>query len=375
MTRILLMSPTATPGGAERALAGLARELPEFGYEPQAALLESGPLAGWLTDAGCPVVTMGAGRTRELHRTAATVARLARLSRSSGASVVVSSQSKGHVLGGTAAALSRRPGVWWQHGIPDRSSIELVAGRIPAAVVVCGSRAAAEAQGRMTRQAVVRKVHPGTDIAAVASHRGRGAAVRAALGWQGHPVVGIVGRLQPWKGQETFLRAAALVARDYPDARFLVVGGAILGREGAYPEELERLTAALGIRDRVHFAGHREDVWDWCDSLDVVVHASTGEPFGLVVVEAMALRKPLVAAADGGPLEIVEEGVSGLLARPGDPEALAAAVSRLLRHPDLAETLAAGAELRARHFSTERMASEFATILDGILGRNRAGAA
>src|SRR5205085_12154807 len=137
--------------------------------------------------------------------TAATVPRLARLIRSSDAAVVVSSHSKGHVLGGTAAALSRIPGVWWQHQIPDRSSIELVARHVPAAAVVCASQAAATAQARVTRPARVCKVHPGTDIAAVAAHRGHGRTVRTALGWQEHPLVGIVGRLQPSKGQETFL--------------------------------------------------------------------------------------------------------------------------------------------------------------------------
>lgn len=370
MTNVLLLSPTASAGGSERALADLARALPQFGYEPRAVLLEPGPLEGWLADAGCPVVTMPAGRTRELHRTAATVAGLVRLTRKSGAAVVLSSQSKAHVLGGTAAALSRTPGIWWQHVIPDRSSIERVAARVPAAAVVCGSQAAVTAQARITRRAWVRKVHPGTDIAAVAAHRGRGAAVRAALGWRGHPLVGIVGRLQPWKGQQTFLRAAKLVTREHPDARFLIVGGAILGREGSYPEDLERLASELGIRDRVHFSGHREDVWDWCDALDIVVHASTGEPFGLVIVEAMALRKPVIAAADGGPLEIVEDGVSGLLIRPGEPKALAAAVARLLREPGLAEKLAARAELRAHAFSVERMADGFAGIFDGVLGDN-----
>jgi glycosyltransferase involved in cell wall biosynthesis len=371
MTKVLLLSPTATPGGSERALAGLAAALPQFGYEPQAVLLEHGPLEGWLTDAGCPVVTMPTRRTRELHRTAATVARLTRFTRKSGANLVLSSQSKAHVLGGTAAALSRTPGVWWQHVIPGRSSIELLAARVPAAAVVCGSQAAATAQARITRRARVQKVHPGTDIAAVAAHRGQGRAVRQKLGWQGHPLVGIVGRLQPWKGQETFLRAAALLAREHPGARFLVIGGAILGCEGTYPEDLERLSSELGIRERVHFSGHREDVWDWCDALDIVVHASTGEPFGLVVVEAMALRKPVVAAADAGPLDIVEDGVSGLLTPPRDAVGLAEAVARLLRNPDFAETLAARAELRARDFSIDRMGREFAAVFDGILGESR----
>lgn len=109
--RVLLVSPTGVPGGAERALAGLARRLPAHGCQPRAVLLQRGPLATWLEDAGCPVEVIDAGRTRHLHRTAGVIRRLAALAAE--ADVVVSNQSKGHVYGGLAAGWARRPAVWW----------------------------------------------------------------------------------------------------------------------------------------------------------------------------------------------------------------------------------------------------------------------
>lgn len=372
MRPVALIAPSGTAGGSERAFAALVRKLPSAGFAPTAILLERGPLERWLGEAGCPTVFVPADRTRYLHKTAATLLRIHRVLQRTKAEVVVSNQSKGHVLGGSAALMSRTPSIWWQQGIPEASRIELVAARVPAVAVVCSSDAALEAQRRITPRRCIRKVQLGTEIDEVAAHRGRGRALRAELGWNdGRPVVGIVGRLEPWKGQEVFLRAAALVA-DHADVQFAVIGGAVHGREGSYPDDLVALAEELGIFERVHFTGHRLDVWDWCDALDVVVHASFGEPFGLVVVEAMVLAKPVIAAADAGPLEIIENGVSGLLTRPGDHRELAAAIRHLLENPELAANLGAQAAQRACAFSAERMAQGFADVIEGVLlsGRN-----
>ena len=174
------------------------------------------------------------------------------------------------------------------------------------------------------------KIHPGVPVAEIALRRGDGASVRRLLVPEGGPLVGIVGRLDRWKGQDVFLRAASLVARRRPDARFAVVGGALIGYEGSYPDDLERLAAELGLADRVHFAGHQDDPYPWLDALDVAVLASEAEPFGLVVVEAMVLGTPVVATAPGGPEEIVEHGRSGLLVPSGAHEELATAILRVL---------------------------------------------
>ncbi len=364
MTRVLLVSPSSVPGGAERALVGLAQHLPVEGIDVEAVLLQSGPLEQWLSDVGCAVTVLPAGRTRQLHRTAVTVARVAVAARL--CDVVVSNQSKGHVYGGLAAAVARRPAIWWQHGTPERSPIELLAGRVPAAAVVAGSASSVEAQRRLTPRRRVELVAPGSDVLGTGRRAGSGASVRAEHGWGRCQLVGIVGRLQEWKGQEVFLRAAALVADIDPDVRFLVVGGAILGWEGNYPERLERLARQLGVEERVFFAGHQDDVYPWIDALDVVVHASFGEPFGLVLVEAMALGKPLVATGQGGPSDIVEDGISGLLVPPGDHEAMAQAVAGLLVDPERRARMGACAAERARRFDSSATAARFAELLSEV---------
>lgn len=361
---VLLVSPGAVPGGAERGLLGLARRLPEFGYEPRVVLLQRGPFEEWLADVGVDVEIFAMRRTRHLHRTLAIVWQLRR--RFASALAVIADQSKGHAIAGTAAAMARTPCIWWQHAVPSRHSlIELTAATVPSAALVCSTEQASAAQRRLTPRRRVEVIPPGIEIARVREQAGSGHDLRARNGWEG-PVVGIVARLQPWKGQELFLRAAPRIASCHPAARFTVVGGAVLGWEGDYPEQLRSLARDLRIADRVTFTGHQGDVYPWFDAIDVAVTASMGEPFGRVTVEAMALGKPVVGVRSGGTAEIIEDGVSGLLVPPDDPAALASAVSSILSDSALRERLSRGGLRRAECFSDTAMVSKFAALLDEV---------
>jgi glycosyltransferase involved in cell wall biosynthesis len=154
------------------------------------------------------------------------------------------------------------------------------------------------------------------------------------------PLLGCVARLAPEKGIDVFLRAAAMVAADVPDARFVVVG------DGTLAQELPRLARHLGIGDRVDFLGHRTDARAVMAGLDVVAVSSLTEGSPLVALEAMAAGVPVVASACGGLPDQIRHGIDGLLVPPGDPVALAGPMVRLIRDPDLARRLAAHAHRR-----------------------------
>jgi len=303
------------------------------------------------------------------------VGRTAHILRQTKSAALISSQSKGHVYGGLAAQIARTPGFFWQQGIPSPSLIERVAAHVPATTIVAGSKAAVDAQRYITPRSQVELVHPGVETEEIAARIGVGKALRRQLGLEDSPLVGIVGRLQPWKGQMIFLQAAAKIAEVRPDVRFLVVGGAILGWEGGYPDDLEMFVRESPmLRDRVQFVGHQADVYPWFDALDVVVHASTNEPFGLVLVEAMALGKPLVATGSGGPLEIVVDGESGVLVPPGNSTVMAQEITRILGDPALSAHLSQGANQAVGLFSARRMAENWASLLEKHVeqGVNRA---
>jgi len=153
------------------------------------------------------------------------------------------------------------------------------------------------------------------------------------------PCFGIVGQLVQWKGHRVFLDAARRVLTAMPHARALIVGDAPSER-AAYRTALEEQAATLGISDRVRFLGFREDVTDLLRLMDVVVHASVfPEPFGRVLVEAMSMKKPVVASMAGGPLEIVEDGSTGFLVPAGDDAAMAGRILELLAAPERARQM------------------------------------
>ena len=122
----------------------------------------------------------------------------------------------------------------------------------------------------------------------------------------------------------------------------------------------------------MRFLGQRRDVADLVGAMDVFLHAAEDEPLGRAVMEAMTLGRPVVAPAAGGPAELIEDGVSGLLVSPGSAEALAHGVLRMLRDPDLAAACGGNAQRRMEaEFCAERMAAETVAIYRGLVGRGQ----
>lgn len=204
---------------------------------------------------------------------------------------------------------------------------------------------------------------PQLDAEAVARYR------RSFAGATGTTLVAHVGRLVAWKGQLEFLRAFARVARHFAGVSALVVGDDSEGLNRGYVEALHRFVADEGLRERVLFTGHIGDIHNVVAAVDVVVHSSTEpEPFGLVVTEAMALGKSVVAASFGATAEIVDDGVNGILADPNDEMALSGAISKLVGDPQLRERLGGEALRKAeREYSIWRYKGALERIYDEVV--------
>lgn len=156
-----------------------------------------------------------------------------------------------------------------------------------------------------------------------------------------HPVVGVVGRLTPFKQQDLFLRAVPQILREVPDARFVIVGAAT-DRERDYEKGLLDLSRRLGLTERVAFLGNRRDAVEIIAELSVLCAPSSREPLGRTILEAQIVGTPVVASNAGGIPEIVEDGLTGLLfPSTGEDSEMefARRVVRLLRKPDLCASL------------------------------------
>jgi glycosyltransferase involved in cell wall biosynthesis len=146
----------------------------------------------------------------------------------------------------------------------------------------------------------------------------------------GAPVIGVVGNVRMWKGQETLVRAMPILKQTFPDIRCILVGDSTEA-DRDYRANLERLCREAGTVENVIFAGFQRNAIDYMELMDVVAHTSVHpEPFGIVTLEAMSRSKPLVSTTIGGPAEVVINGETGLLVEPGKPELLAAAIRELL---------------------------------------------
>jgi glycosyltransferase involved in cell wall biosynthesis len=195
------------------------------------------------------------------------------------------------------------------------------------------------------------------------------AKLRQSLGLVPHqPVAAIVAALRPEKNHELFLRAAARIASDRPEARFLIIG------DGPRRGELERLTAELGIARNVLFLGTRSDVQQILSLASVLVLSSHMEANPVSILEALACARPVVATRVGSIAESVEHGVCGYLVTPGDEVELAARVDELLGQPELARRMGqAGRERVVRNGSLERMVEGYQDLIEGIYSAKCSG--
>jgi glycosyltransferase involved in cell wall biosynthesis len=194
-------------------------------------------------------------------------------------------------------------------------------------------------------------------------------AIRRKLGIpRGKTVVGIVGRLQPWKGQDRFIRAIDELRRRGHDVHGLVVGGNAWDLSPGYEPYLHELVEELDLTSAIDFTGQVANVAAYLRTMDVFVSASEPEPFGIALLEAMALGVPVVAVNAGGPAEIIESGASGILTASGAPNVLANALDPLLSDEKSRNRLGEGGRRRfLKQFTAEQMAISLEESFEDLL--------
>jgi glycosyltransferase involved in cell wall biosynthesis len=376
MVKILYVSAAAERGGLEVVLLTTLRCLDRTRFTPLVVLLDDGPLVRELEDAGATVKVVRSGRVRNLWRGAQAVATISRLIEGTGVNLVHTYSAKAHLYGGIAAARLGIPTLYHLHGVPRPSLgrdgvISLLSVLIPARMTIACSGYVAAEFGRSWRSSrIVAVVHNGVPVQDPVIPDDS-APVREEFGVPiSAPLVVMVSRLQRWKGVHVFLEAAASVARQMPEAHFMVVGGALFALDQDYAAGLHDRVDRLGLAGRVRLVGHRSDVAGFFAAADVVVHASIEpDPFPMVLLEAMAAGKPVIASGLGGPRESVENGVTGLLVPPNNPEHLARAILTLLNDPERMIRMGKAGATRVRErFSAERMVRQLEALYEGMVG-------
>jgi glycosyltransferase involved in cell wall biosynthesis len=334
--RILYVMATADIGGAERATLLFASNHDPGAYKSEILFLNDGPLVREAASLG--LFTHHLGRPLRLSRPyllARAVHDATKTVVGRGIDLVHSCMPYSHLVGGTAAALSGRPSVLFQHG-PVGGVLDQAASLVPTALVLANSLHTAECHRRVALiPARLRTISLATTIAiadseAMAMHP----AINQRLGLAASDlVIGLMARLTPGKGIDFAIGALAPLLRSDPSLKLLIVGGPFRHFFPAYQQELEALAAAERVAGQVIFAGPQPDVRPFLARTDILLSASFSESFGLTLIEGMAAGKAIVASCIGGAAEIIRDGEDGVYFPCGDAEALRRTVAALLADP------------------------------------------
>lgn len=369
--KILQICSARQLGGGEKHLADLANALARRGHDVFAALAPSSPLLAELH--AVPKQNLVELRMRNFLNVASGL-KLARLAREHQIEIIHAHVARDYPL---AAFVSRRAGarlVLTRHVLFPLSGIHRLTLRRTARVIAV-SQAVADGlreQGIFAPDTIV-LIHNGIDVDRFAS------AARAVRGSEAAGQkestskrlrVGMVGHLAPIKGQEDFIRAAAIVCGLRDDVEF-IIAGEDKSRSGEHRQGIERLIAKLDLNQRVRLSSWVDDIAELLSTFDLFVSPSRSEPFGLSIVEAMAAGTPVVASTSEGAREIINDNDTGRLVPIGNVDALAKVICELLSNPAQRDHLSANAQRVVRErFSLERMVAETEKVYEQVLDRS-----
>jgi glycosyltransferase involved in cell wall biosynthesis len=306
---------------------------------------------------------------------------LQRRAREQGADLVHANSVRAGLIAAAADRLGSPPIVVQVHDdLPMTSAGRLTRSAIArtAAGIVAVSDYTAETFNKGLRFPRAERVYISIDHERFDPERVRPTDIRAELGLAPDArVIGQVAQITPWKGQDTAIRMLAGVRGRHPDTHLLLVGSITFETKAtrfdnrSFYEELEALVAELGLESHVHFLGQRDDVPGLLRAFDFSVLPSWDEPFGMAAAESMAMRTPIFVSSVGGIGEYVDDGVSGRVLPPHEPDAWVAAALAALEDPDGVRAMGERARQRVLAFNDDTYGRDIGAAYERAIGRWR----
>jgi len=362
----LVMPLASQQGGAEALLRHLL--LQRSGqFHVSCAFLQDGPLVEEARSLGYEVSVIPATRLTSVPNYLQTVWRLRRWALQMKLDAVLSWMMKAQLY--VSPAIFGLPVriAWYQHGLPAKGALERIATRLPADGIICCSRSSQRFQDLMAPKRRTFVCYPGISMPNGAPSPAQ-ARQQLQLPTSTH-LIGMVARLENWKGVHVLMDAAELVFARYPDTIFYVVGGSH-PRDPGYTTFLEQKLQTLSRPSQFLLIGQRsmEETSLWQIAADVIAHPVTGiEAFGMAVPEAMVRGKVVVASNEGGPAEIIQNDLNGVLVPKENPQELARSLLALLDDPQRRSRLEAEAVVRGGEFSIPNFVRQLDETLAELL--------
>ena len=365
--KVLYVSPCAERAGAEQLTRLFIMNHNRDLWAPEIFFFKDGPFREELERDGVIChVARESSRMRlrnpvSIYKMAGEVSDLVRRRE---ISLVHSMMGYGHIAGGLGAKMAGVPEVWFQHGPTGR--LDYLTGLVPSHTVFVNSKHTRDRQLRYrARVDHVSLIYPAIDPS-VRAEDFAGSAEKFKRDWSGDRqefTFGLVGRIAPMKGQHLFVEAAQKISKIYSQTRFVLIGSTFEGNAGAYANELQLKIRNSGISEQITLTGYLPQPQGAIMACDCIVNATVNaEPFGLTLIEAMQLGRPVIAPDQGGPLEILEEAREGFFFRSGNVDSLVESMTRILelkKNGPSWQVMTSAALQKARgQFGLERMMGE-----------------
>ena len=378
--RILYVVPFSDIGGSEQVVLDHIRCLDRSRYEPVLVSLRPGDIVEAAQRMGVKVYALHSHKTRELHRVAQAIVQLSAIMKREKIDLVFANQSSMLLYCGLAAAPLRIPVVWMIYDpLRGTSAFErafIVAQRRlrPAWVIAISEETLQSYRSAYpkigNRHSVIA---PGTDPDLLQTGADELRGRRTLQIPEGAPVFVTVARLQSSKGHLHLIAAVPRVLERFPDARFVIAGDTQFSIEPEYKERILRAIKDAGLEASMRMTGYISDEQkrDILAASTAIVYPATWEPFGIAIIEGMAVGKPVVAARSTGASRIVDDGKTGYLVPPEDSESLAQAMLKILDDPRLALDMGkAGRQRVLQRFHVRQMVRAAEDVFDRVLAGN-----
>lgn len=371
--RILYLNPVSVISGAEISLLGLLRSLNREIFEPIVALPCSGPLVERINrlDVKVVIIPQQKVKIKNIFSYLKTVIYLFNLIRRRHINLIHCNMDICNQYALIAAKMTRIPIVCHTRNILGKRSFQRMFLNYSDVLIANSTAVAASYSKYVSRLQKIKVIYNGVDINEYFLSSTRSGIFRKQLGIPDHAfVIGHIARICPEKGQHTLIDAMAEVTKTHSEVYTLIVGETIVDNSAYFLKLLKQRVLDLGLSERVSFGGFVDNIKELYADLDLVVLPSLCEPFGRVLIEAMAMEIPVIANRWGGPMEIIEDGQSGLLVDTSNTKAFADTIIKLLNDQPLCKKMGKrGREIVEKKFSLQANVHGIETVYKSLLNQ------
>ncbi len=364
---LYLINTPDIKGGGEISLLNLLKKLDKKIYNPIVACPSEGDMSLAIRDMNIDVeiVSMRRLRSLNLYSLVTGVLKLIRIINAHKIDVIHANGSRCMIYGGIAGKIKRIPVIWHVRIVEKDNLLDRILSMLADRIIVI-SNSVRDRFNWLKKKEKINVIYNGIDIDDFTRDINTDKIRKELSIAEAEIVIGTVGQLISMKGHKYLIEAAKIVLEKIKNVKFIITGSS--QGNNSYEMELKNMVKNYSLEDKIIFTGYQKDIKNIIALIDIFVFSAFGEGFGRVLIEAMALQKPIVAANSGGIPEIVVDGKTGLLVPEKDPQSIASAVIMLINEKDTRDRMGrAGRKRVEERFAIERHTRDVENLYSEVL--------